>query len=192
LPGDPTPGDLTPGRPSLPAGDFGPSYLQACIDAEIPLAKAIGVVVERADDETLVLSAPRGPNANHKGTAFGGSLYCLAVLTGWAWATRYLARNGIAADAVVQESDVEFLAPVHGELRAHLITPSAADIDKFRKMLERSGRGRIPLRVELRTAAVAAAQVAAAQIVAAQAGAAHAVAVRFDGRFAAALRARSS
>ena len=29
------------------------------------------------------------PNANHKGTAFGGSLFCVAVLTGWAWATRY-------------------------------------------------------------------------------------------------------
>jgi thioesterase domain-containing protein len=73
---------------------------------------------------------------------------------------------------VIQHSSVDFLAPVHGELRAHLIAPAAAEIDKFRRMLERSGRGRIELRVELRTAA--------------------AVAARFDGRFAAALRARSS
>ncbi len=161
---------MIPPRP--PAGDFGPSYLQARIDAEIGLARHVGVVVEQADDQALVLSAPLPPNANHKGTAFGGSLYCLAVLTGWAWATRYVALNGIAADAVVQQSNVEFLAPVHGQLRAHLIVPSAAEIDKFRKMLERAGRGRIQLRVELRTAA--------------------AVAVRFDGRFAAALRPRSS
>ncbi len=186
-PGRPVPGQLMPGRPLPPSGDFGPSYLQACIDAEISLAQAIGVVVEQADDHTLILSAPFEPNANHKRTAFGGSLYCLAVLTGWAWATRYLALNGIAADAVIQESNVEFLAPIHGELRAHLITPTGVEIDKFRKMLERAGRGRIPLRVELRTA-LGTTQAGAAQT---QAGTEHAVAVRFEGRFAAALRARS-
>ena len=112
---------------------FGPSYLQARIDAEIPLARHIRIVVEQADDHSLVLSAPLQPNVNHQGTAFGGSLYCVAVLTGWAWATRYLNMHGIGADAVIQESHVEFLAPVHGELRSHLIVPAAAEIDKFRR-----------------------------------------------------------
>jgi thioesterase domain-containing protein len=153
-------------------GEFGPSYLQARIQGEIPLARQIGVVVEQADDAALVLSAPLSPNANHKRTAFGGSLYCVAVLTAWAWATRYMEMHGIDADAVVQQSNIEFLAPVLGELRAHLIPPTAADIDKFRKMLERAGRGRIELHVELRNGAQPAA--------------------RFDGTFAAALRARSS
>jgi len=149
-------------------GDFGPSFLQARIDRDIALAKHIGVVVEAADDHALVLCAPLQPNANHKGTAFGGSLYSVAVLTGWAWATRYLAMRGISADAVIQESNVQFLAPVHGDLRAHLAAPAAAKIDKFRKMLERAGRGRIQLRVELRNEA--------------------SVAARFEGLFAAALR----
>ena len=181
----PGPGRPLAAPPAPAAGDFGPSYIQALIGAEIALAGHIGVVVEQADDRNLVLSAPFGPNANHKKTAFGGSLYCLAVLTGWAWVTRYLALNGIAADAVVQGSNVEFLAPVDGELRAHLVIPSGAEIDKFRKMLERAGRGRIPLRVELRTAAPGAAQDGRGQT---RTGAAYAVAVRFDGRFAAALR----
>jgi len=154
--------------PAPRAGDFGPSYLQARIDGEIALAKHIGVVVERADDHDLVVSAPLQPNGNHKGTAFGGSLYCVAVLTGWAWATRYLAMRGIAADAVIQESNVQFLAPVHGRLRAHLAPPGSAEIDKFRRMLERAGRGRIQLRVELRQGP--------------------GVAARFDGMFAAVLR----
>jgi thioesterase domain-containing protein len=153
------------------AADFGPSYLQRLIDSEIPLARHIGVAVEQADEQAVVLSAPFEKNANHKGTAFGGSLYCVAVLTGWAWVTRYLGLQRIAADAVIQESNVEFLAPVHGELRAHLIAPATAEIDKFRKMLERAGRGRIQLRVELRNALQ--------------------VAARFDGVFAAALQARS-
>jgi len=154
--------------PAPRAGDFGPPYLQARIDREIALARHIGVVVERADEHGLVLSAPLQPNGNHKGTAFGGSLYSLAVLTGWAWATRYLTVLGIEADPVIQESNIQFLAPVTGELRAHLGAPGGAEIDKFRKMLERAGRGRIQLRVELRQGS--------------------SVAARFDGMFAAALR----
>jgi thioesterase domain-containing protein len=71
------------------------------------------------------------------------------VLTGWAWVTRYLAARGFAADAVIQESSVRFLVPVQGELRASVSAPSDAQIEKFRKMLLRAGRGRIRLRVEI-------------------------------------------
>lgn len=151
--------------------EFGASFLQRLIDVDIALAKHIGVLVESADDHTLVLSAPLKPNANHKGTAFGGSLYSLAALAGWAWVTRHLAIRDISAEAVIQGSNMRFLQPVHGELRAHLLAPAAADIDKFRKMLERAGRGRIELRVELRNGT--------------------AVAALFEGLFAAAMRPRS-
>jgi thioesterase domain-containing protein len=73
----------------------------------------------------------------------------LAVLAGWAWASRYLAAHELAADAVIQESSMRFLAPVHGELRASVEVPGAAEIDKFSRMLVRAGRGRIRLRVDL-------------------------------------------
>jgi len=39
--------------------------------------------------------------------------------------------------------------PVQGEFRASAVAPSGAQIDKFRKMLQRAGRGRIRLRVEI-------------------------------------------
>ena len=132
------------------------------------LAKHIGIVVESADDSAVVLRAPLAPNANYKGTAFGGSLYSVAVLTGWAWVTRYLAARGLAADAVIQESNVRFLVPVQGELRACVAAPSDAQIDKFRKMLQRAGRGRIRLRVEINYG--------------------EALAMLFEGVFAAAIR----
>src|SRR5271169_198557 len=131
------------------AGAYGADYLQKRIDREITLAKPMGVIVESAGDAGVVLRAPLAPNANHKGTAFGGSLYALAVLAGWAWASRYLAAQELAADAVIQESSMRFLAPVHGELRASVATPAAAAIDKFQRMLARAGRGRIRLRVDL-------------------------------------------
>jgi thioesterase domain-containing protein len=151
-----------------PASAFGADYLQERIDREIMLARPMGVIVESADDLSLVLRAPLAPNANHKGTAFGGSLYSLAVLTGWAWLTRFLATRKLDAEAVIQESSMRFLKPVHGEMRACLEIPAAADIDKFQKMLVRADRGRIRLQVKMHEGS--------------------ALATIFDGLFAAAMR----
>jgi len=150
------------------ASAFGADYLQERIDREIVLARPMGVIVESADDLSLVLRAPLAPNANHKGTAFGGSLYSLAVLTGWAWLTRFLATRKLDAEAVIQESSMRFLKPVHGEMRACLEIPAAADIDKFQKMLVRADRGRIRLQVKMHEGS--------------------ALATIFDGLFAAAMR----
>jgi thioesterase domain-containing protein len=134
---------------STRSAGFGRDYLQNRIDSEFALARHIVIVVESADDAAVVLRAPLAPNANYKGTAFGGSLYSLAVLAGWAWVTRHLAARGMAADAVIQESSMRFLAPVEGELRATAGAPSGDQIDKFYKMLQRAGRGRIRLRVDM-------------------------------------------
>jgi thioesterase domain-containing protein len=129
--------------------EFGSVYLQERITSEFPLARHIGIVVECAGDNGVVLSAPLAPNANYKGTAFGGSLFSVAVLTGWAWVTRYLAAADLSADAVIQESTVRYLAPVRGMLRASLVAPSPPQIEKFRKMMQRAGRGRIRLKVNI-------------------------------------------
>src|ERR1700761_7246453 len=102
---------------------FGFSFLQEGIDREIVLAKPMGVIVESADDTAVVLRAPLERNANHKGTAFGGSLYALAVLAGWAWLTRDLAAHDYDAQAVIQESNMRFLAPIKGEMRAAVEIP---------------------------------------------------------------------
>jgi thioesterase domain-containing protein len=128
-----------------PDSDYGTDYLQRRLDRDFPLARHIGVRAESADDRGVVLRAPFAPNANYKGTAFGGSLFSLAVLAGWAWATRYLAVRQIDADVVIQESTIRYLAPARGELRAALEAPAAAQ--KFHHMLERAGRGRIRLQV---------------------------------------------
>jgi thioesterase domain-containing protein len=150
------------------ASTFGVEYLQAMIDREIMVAKPMGIIVESADEAAMILRAPLAANANHKGTAFGGSIYSIAVLTGWAWMTRFLATRKFDAEAVIQESSIRFLAPVHGEMRASIEIPAAAEVDKFRKMLERAQRGRIRLQVNVHAGAT--------------------LATVFDGLFAAAMR----
>jgi thioesterase domain-containing protein len=147
---------------------FGVDYLQDRIDREFPLARHIHVSVDSAHDGAVVLRAPFAPNSNHKETAFGGSLFCVAVLTGWAWATRYIEARGLSADAVIQESTIHYLKPVHGEFQGSLEAPPPEQLEKFLKMLLRRGRGRIHLHVEIHGGQT--------------------LAARFDGVFVAALR----
>jgi thioesterase domain-containing protein len=128
---------------------YGVQYLRRRINDEFPLARHLGIDVELAADDRLVLTAPFEPNANHNGSAFGGSQFCIAVLTGWAWVTRYLAARQVATDAVIQESTVRYLAPAYGPLRAILQPPPPEPVEKFRKMLRRAGRGRIRLNVDV-------------------------------------------
>jgi thioesterase domain-containing protein len=133
----------------LDDGPYGVDYLRRRILEEFPLARHIGVEVELAADDRIVLGAPFEPNANHNRTAFGGSQFCVAVLTGWAWTTRYLASRQVAADAVIQESTIRYLAPAYGPLRAMLQPPSLEGVEKFRRMLRRAGRGRMRLSVDV-------------------------------------------
>ena len=133
----------------LDEAPYGVEYLRRRILEEFPLARHIGIEVEYAADDRLVLSAPFEPNANHNGTAFGGSQFSIAVLTGWAWATRYLAARQVTADAVIQESTIRYLAPARGPLRAVLQAPLPEVVEKLRRMLRRAGRGRIRLNVDV-------------------------------------------
>src|ERR1700683_538053 len=147
---------------------FGKDYLQQRIAGEFPLARHIGIVVDSADDTGIILRAPLAPESNAKGPAFGGGLYSVAVLPGWSWVARYLAAHELKADAVIQESTIRSLAPVDGELCASLAAPSQAQVSRFRRMMERAGRGRIRLRVDIHCE--------------------NALATHFEGVFVAALR----
>jgi thioesterase domain-containing protein len=159
---------MAPVESMPPESRFGVDYLQARITNEFPLARHMGIVVERADEGGIALSAPLAANANYKGTAFGGSLFSVAVLAGWAWVTRYLATTPFIADTVIQESSIRYVAPVHGTLRASLQPPPPERIEKFRRMLQRAGRGRILLDVNIHHG--------------------HTLTTEFEGTFAATLR----
>lgn len=120
--------------------------LERRILGDIPLTRQIGVRVASYDGEALTLAAPLGPNSNHKGTAFGGSLFSLAVLAGWGVLTLKLAEHNAAGDIVIQDSEVRYRSPVTGDFTARAQAPAATEIERLLRMLKRHGRGRVRLR----------------------------------------------
>lgn len=128
-------------------GEMSVRELQARMHAEIPLTRHIDVRIGPYEPDALTLSAPLAANANHKGTAFGGSLFSLAVLAGWGLLALKLEERNLHAELVIQDSHVEYLAPVRGDFTARATLPEASEFSRFLRTLERRGRARIRVSV---------------------------------------------
>ena len=115
----------------------------------IPLAAAMQLSATAYDGERLQLAAPLAPNVNDKGTAFGGSLYNLAVLCGWSLLRLKLNEAGLQhKNIVIHEANTRYLLPVTGELHA-ACTLTGDVLTEFMQPLQKKGRARITLTVAI-------------------------------------------
>lgn len=122
-----------------------PSSLESYLHRHIPLSRAMGVTVIEAGEGGVRLGAPLEPNLNHRGTAFGGSVSSLAVLSAWALLHLRLRAAGHAARLVIQKSEFSYLKPIPAAFEASCPAPGEAAWAKFFSAFERKGRSRLTL-----------------------------------------------
>ena len=92
--------------------------LQNIFDKEIVLANKMGLKIESFRDNTLSLQAPLELNINDKKTAFGGSIYSIAVLSGWGLIYLKLKELGIKAEIVIYKSEIKYKKAIKSNLEA--------------------------------------------------------------------------
>src|SRR5690606_35763420 len=109
----------------------------------IPLSGHLGARVIEAGYDALRITAPLEPNLNHRGTAFGGSIAALAILSGWTWLFVNLQGDGFEGRIVIQSNTMDYVAPGEGEFTATCRAPSAERWAHLREMVRERGRGRI-------------------------------------------------
>lgn len=124
------------------------AQLERTLHSEIPLSQAMGIRVAGYDGRCLRLAAPLAPNINHKLTAFGGSLYSLAVLCGWGLLHIKLSEAGLHKHIVIQESSIRYRRPVKQEMLAEC-SMADDDLGRFLLTLEKHGRARASLDVAI-------------------------------------------
>lgn len=117
---------------------------------KIPLTAALQVELHHYDGDELVLAAPLAPNVNDKGCAFGGSLASLLTLAGWGLILLKLEAAGIDCDIYVQDSNIRYLAPLWGDLRAHAAV-AAEEVPWSTFLATLTARGRARIRIACRT-----------------------------------------
>ncbi len=123
--------------------------LQSKLNEEIPLTRAMGLVVKSLTADSVCLTAPLANNINHKSTAFGGSLYSIAVLAGWSLIYSQLQDRHLQGHIVIQESDIKYLKPVTTEIEAVCRINSTAMMEKFVQTFTKKGMARIMLETSI-------------------------------------------
>jgi thioesterase domain-containing protein len=139
---------LTDGRHRSQAA----AALERYLYAQIPISRALGVKVLRADCGGVLLAAPLTTNLNHRQTFFGGSAAALATLAAWALAhQKLLEEEELDVHLVIQRSRMEYLEPAAAEVEARCLAPVPEQWDRMLRTVQRRGRGRIELEVALRS-----------------------------------------
>lgn len=121
--------------------------LEARWHREIPISAAMGISVSRFHGGRLAVTAGLAANVNVHGTAFAGSLFSLASLTGWGLVYLQMLERNLTGSIVFVEGRIRCLKPVAADVTAQAVwtDDAAAALDA----LAESGRARFHLDVEL-------------------------------------------
>jgi thioesterase domain-containing protein len=134
--------------------------LERLITEKMPITEHLEFELAADEQGRLHASAPLQPNANHMGSAFGGSLSMLATVTGWAMMHQLVqeAMHNAMEDmrerveVMIQESDIEYLRPVYENISVVCEPPDEDAQERFQEMLDRWGRARIELECKINEA----------------------------------------
>lgn len=88
------------------------------LQTQVPLVQHMGVELVSYSPGHVVVEAPLEPNLNTHGTAFGGSLYCVATMCGWSLVHLTLLDAGFEPSVWVTGAEVTYSKPVKGPIRA--------------------------------------------------------------------------
>ncbi|MFW0693448.1 thioesterase domain-containing protein [Aliarcobacter butzleri] len=103
---------------------------------EIPLTKFMDLKITKYDEKELITIAPLNKNINDKGTAFGGSLATLTIISGWSicWLiSKELEIN--SENIVVIKNEHSYRKPVTKELICHTKKPTKDEIENLKNKL---------------------------------------------------------
>jgi thioesterase domain-containing protein len=123
--------------------------LQSTLHSEIPLSAALGLRVVSYVDSCVTLEAPLAPNINHKDSAFAGSLNAVATLTGWSLLWLLLDEAALPGKIVIQDSAIEYRAPVVADFAVRCRLPEAAQLQRFLLTLRKRQRARLALTAQI-------------------------------------------
>ena len=122
--------------------------LEHRIRGAIPLSAAMEFSIKTLSLDEIQVSAPLEPNINIHGTGFAGSIYAIAVLTGWALCTHIMERNQMAGDLVVAAAEIKYRSPISGDIQCQAEVNEVAR-DTFCNNFKAHGKARLVLTIEV-------------------------------------------
>ncbi|MEK2645847.1 YiiD C-terminal domain-containing protein [Bdellovibrio sp. BCCA] len=110
---------------------------------KIALYEHLGIEVVKIRSEEVRFRVSLEKNRNHKGTAFGGSLYASAVLAAYALVLAGLKERSIPTEnIVIAKGEIQYLRPVDTDFEIVCRFPSQSHEEDFYRELTSTGRVR--------------------------------------------------
>jgi thioesterase domain-containing protein len=126
--------------------------LQRYLFQQIPVSRALVVLVQEASLNEILITAPLAPNVNHHGTAFGGSVSAVAILSGWSLVYVRLEAEDQSPTVVIQHNETRYLKPIEGKFAARARLTHPEKWPHFLQSLSRHGKARTIVKVEIEAA----------------------------------------
>ena len=111
--------------------------LQKKLHNEIPLTKYMDIKIKEYNEKELITTAPLSININDKGTAFGGSLSTITIISSWSLC--WLIAKELSFDSkniVVIRNENSYKKPVTKDISCYTQKPSQEEIQRLKEKLE--------------------------------------------------------
>ena len=124
--------------------------MQTLIEKEIPITKSMAITWSQLTSQNAELSIKLAPNHNHKGTAFGGSIYSCATVACYGLFLSELGSQGIDTNnIVIAHGEIKYLAPVEGDFIIRASWESLDQRGEFLRTLTAKKKARIKLTAQV-------------------------------------------
>lgn len=111
--------------------------LEKKLHKEIPLTNFMQLKVSNYNENELVTTAPLDVNINDKGTAFGGSLATICIISGWSLS--WLISKELGFDSnniVIIKNEHSYKNPVTKDIICYTKKPSKEQIEILKEKLQ--------------------------------------------------------
>jgi len=108
------------------------------------------IQIENYNEKTLITTAPLNININDKGTAFGGSLSTITIISSWSMCWLISQELGFdSQNIVVIKNENSYLKPIKKDIVCHTIKPSISEINTLKEKLRNKGSASIKLKSQI-------------------------------------------
>ena len=111
--------------------------LQNKLHNEIPLTKLMDIKIKEYNQKELITTAPLSININDKGTAFGGSLSTMTIISSWSLCWLISKELGFdSKNIVVIRNENSYKKPVTKDIVCYTQKPSQQEIATLKEKLQ--------------------------------------------------------
>lgn len=120
--------------------------LQEKLHTQIPMTKMMDLQIIQLDQDKLITKVPLDININDKGTAFGGSLSTMTIISSWCIAFLISKKFNIEkSNIVIKSNETQFKRPVTKDIICTTYMPTRDELNELENKLNNKNSGSIKI-----------------------------------------------